>query len=178
MSQPDVPPADKTEESRAESGELQADESSDRLRRAGEQASTAVIQAADVLESELAGGIEETRRLQAKFTERRRLEPGDLDEVATRLRRSGHDLIDVLTERVHDLGTQDVQDLAGRFGKDAHSVLDGVIDLVSVVPDVVNRLMERADAMRPDAAPAADTAAAATTGAPAPEDDGTPAAQP
>jgi hypothetical protein len=157
-----------------------------------------VIQAADVLESELAGGIEETRRLQSKFAERRRLEPGDLDELATRMRRSGHDLIEVLTERVHDLGAQDVQDLAGRFSKDAHSVLDGVMDLVGAVPEVVNRLMERADAMRPNGAPVADTThadttgadttvadpsgaattGAATTGAATPEDGGTPAAHP
>ena len=177
MSQPDVPPGQKPEESRAESDEPLADETSDRLRRAGDQVSSAVLQAADVLESELAGGIEETRRLQAKFTDRRRLEPGDLEEISARMRRSGHDLIDVLTERVHDLGAQDVQDLAGRFGKDAHSVLDGVIDLVSVVPDVVNRLMERVDPMRPDGSPVADTGAV-TTGAAAPEDGGTAPAQP
>jgi hypothetical protein len=162
MSEPDVTPAEQTE-SGAGSGGRSEDESGDRLRSAGEQASSAVIQAASVLESELAGGIEEARRLQSKFTEQRRLEPGDLDELAGRVRRSAHDLIDVLTERVHDLGAQDVQDLAGRLGKDAHSVLDGVMDLVGVVPDVVNRLMERADAMQSTAEP---TAAAADTAGP------------
>ena len=178
MSQPDVPPAETTDESRAEPDTQPADESGDQLRNAGEQASAAVIQAAQVLESELAGGIEEGRSLQAKFTERRRLEPDDLDELAKRVRRSGHDLIDVLTERVHDMGAQDVQDLAGRFGRDAHSVLDGVIDLVSVVPDVVNRLMERVDRTPPDGAPVADTTGAVATSAPGPEDGGTPAARP
>ena len=174
MSQPDVPPAGNTDEAPAASGEQPAADSSEQLRSAGEQASSAVLQAADVLESELSGGIEEARRLQSKFTEKRRLEPGDLDEVATRVRRSAHDLIDVLTERFHDLGAQDVQDLAGRFGKDAHSVLDGVMDLVDVVPDVVNRLVERADTMLPNT----DTTVADPTVAAVPEGSSAPTVQP
>jgi hypothetical protein len=137
MTEQDVPMSD-PDGSRAESGE--------RLRSAGEQASAAVRQAAAILESELSGGIDEARRLQQRFTERRRLEPGDLDEVAERVRRSTHDLIDMLSERFHDLGAQDVQDLASRFGKDAHAVLDGVMDLVDAAPGVVNRLMEKSDA--------------------------------
>jgi hypothetical protein len=118
-------------------------ESRERMRSASEQASSVVRQAADILESELSGGIEEARRLQQRFTEQRRLEPGDLDELASRVRRSAHDLIDVLTDRFHDLGAQDVQDLANRFSKDAHSALDGVMDLVDAAPEVVNRLIDR-----------------------------------
>jgi hypothetical protein len=129
----------------------------------GAEASRVVRNAAEILESEMSGGIEETRRLQRRFIETRRLEDGDLDEVADRLRRTGHQMIDMLSERASEMGSGDVQDLAARFGKDAHEVLDGLIDLVGLAPRVVNTLMEQVDAtgnQRSDPSPAGDDSGA------------------
>ena len=111
----------------------------------------------------MSGGIEETRRLQRRFIETRRLEDRDLDEMADRLRRTGHQMTDMLSERATEMGAADVQDLAARFGKDAHEVLDGLIDLVGLAPRVANKLMEQVDEagnQRSDQTPAGDDSGA------------------
>lgn len=141
-------------------------EGDERARAAGEQTSSAVRLAADVLEEELSAGIQEARRLQQKLTEQRRLEPGDLEEVAARVRRNAHQLIDMVAERFGDLRADDVQELGQRFARDAHEVFDSVMDLVDSTPDVVNRLVERADTMTrpgPESATTAAPAARKTT---------------
>lgn len=135
----------------------------ERFSEVGAEASRVVRNAAEILESEMSGGIEETRRLQRRFIETRRLEDRDLDEVADRLRRTGHQMIDMLSERATEMGAADVQDLTARFGKDAHEVLDGLIDLVGLAPRVVNKLMEQVDEagnQRSEQSPAGDDSGA------------------
>lgn len=151
--------ADGTGGTRGSDARPEADE---RARAASEQTSSAVRLAADVLQEELSAGIQEARRLQQKLTEQRRLEPGDLEEVAARVRRNAHQLIDMVAERFGDLRADDVQELGHRFAKDAHEVFDSVMDLVDSAPGVVNRLVERADTMTRPGPEEAAAAAPAT----------------
>jgi hypothetical protein len=121
-------------------------EANDRLHSIGDQASATVRQAAEVLEQELSSGLEETRRLQRRFTEHGRLEPGDLSEVVARVRSNAHGLIDTAAARFDEMAADDVQDLLGRFTKDAHEAFDSLMDLVDSSPVLINRLLGRAEA--------------------------------
>ena len=115
-----------------------------------DEASSVVRKAADVFQTEFSGGVDEARRLQKVFTERETLEPGDLDELAARVRSNAHLLIDAVSRRIDDLNESDVRDLTERFTKDAHSVLDAFVDLADLAPRFVNSAMETAKSMRSD----------------------------
>lgn len=148
----------------------------ERARSLSDQASATVRQAADVLEQELAAGLDEARRLQKKLTDQRRIEPGDLDEVSARVRGNAHLLIDMVSERFADLGTDEVQELGQRFAKDARGAFDALLDLVEAAPDVVNKLVEKAGVGK---APTGDSPAPATSPTPEPPaDDATSAPKP
>jgi hypothetical protein len=43
--------------------------------------------------------------------------------------------------RVRDLGARDARHLTKRFARDAHSASDAVIDVATVAPSTVNRLV-------------------------------------
>jgi hypothetical protein len=125
--------------------------SDDQVQAISEEASAVVRKAADVFETELSGGVAEARRLQKTFTERETLEPGDLDELAARVRRNAHQLIDAVSQRVNDLREDDVRDLTDRFTSDAHQVLDAFVDLADLAPRFVNSAMERVKSLKPEA---------------------------
>lgn len=113
-----------------------------------EEASAVVRQAADVFETELSGGVAEARRLQQTFTEREKLEPGDLDDLALRVRRNAHELIDAVSQRINDFREDDVRDLTDRFTADAHQVLDAFVDLADIAPRFVNAAMDRVKSLK------------------------------
>ncbi len=123
--------------------------SADEVNDVSEQTSTVVRKAADVFQKEFSGGVAEAQRLQQVFTERETLEPGDLDELAERVRRNAHQLIDAVTQRIDDLRQDDVRDLTDRFTKDAHSVLDAFVDLADLAPRFVNSAMDAVKSIRP-----------------------------
>ena len=116
--------------------------------------SSAVRQAAEVLEEQLSTGLAGARRLSAGFARDHRVDRAAFDEVLERLRSSAHELIDVVAAQAPDLGTQEVQGLAARFAADAHSMFDVMIDLATTAPDLANRLAgaaEREGVPRPTA---------------------------
>jgi hypothetical protein len=130
----------------------QAKRKSPRLEAAADDASTAVRQAATVLESELSSGLAGVRKIQQRFTKERRVDQKEFDEVLERFRGNAHELIDVAAGRMADLRAPDVQDLSQRLTADAHDLFDTVLNLVGMAPDIVNRLAGRAEAQFPEPA--------------------------
>ena len=130
----------------------QAKRKSPPLEAAAADASTAVRQAATVLESELSSGLAGVRKIQQRFTKERRVDQKEFDEVLERFRGNAHELIDVAAGRMADLRAPDVQDLSQRLTADAHDLFDTVLNLVGMAPDIVNRLAGRAEAQFPEPA--------------------------
>jgi hypothetical protein len=118
-------------------------ETGQRLEEAGDEASKAVRRAADVLEREVSAGLDESRRMERVALDNRRLDPEQLRQVADRFRRNAHDLIDMVGNRVVEMTGDDTRDLSRRLSGDAHSLLDALVDLAEVAPDVVNSLAQR-----------------------------------
>lgn len=115
------------------------------LDAAARDASTAVRQAATVLESELSAGLAGARKVEARLTSERRLDEKEVDAVLQRLRQNAHEAIDAVAGRVKDLRSDDVQDLSLRLTRDAHDLFDMMINLLGMAPDVFNRLSARAE---------------------------------
>ena len=112
----------------------------DRIREAGSRTSDAVQHAALVFEEELAAGIAGAEQLERRFSAEHRIDPEELRAVTQRFRSDGHDVIDVLAERLGDLRSEETRSLAQRFTTDAHALLDTFANLVNLAPDIVNQL--------------------------------------
>ena len=121
-----------------------------RLGAAADDASTAVQQAANVLESELSSSLAGVRKIQERFTKERRVDQKEFDQVLERFRANAHELIDVASARMGDLRSDDVQDLSQRLTADAHDLFDTALNLLGAAPDVVNRLAARAEEQFPE----------------------------
>jgi hypothetical protein len=135
------------------------------LEDAASGASEAVRQAAAVLEKELASGVNGVQRLGAHLTEEHRVDQEAFDEVLARLRANTHEFVGVAANRVGDLRADDVQDLAAQFSTHAQDLLDAVINMVSVAPDMLNRVIAAGQQGDPPRAAAASRPAAKAGGA-------------
>jgi hypothetical protein len=117
---------------------------------AAASASAAVRQAASVLERELAAGLAGLRKVEVRFTEERRVDPAEFDQVVERFRSNAHELIDVASARISELGSDDVVDLSKRLTRDAHDLFDVALDLVRMAPDAINRLAAKGEQVFPE----------------------------
>lgn len=104
-----------------------------------------VRRATEVLEGELAAGIASARKAQERFRRERKVDARDLEEVLARFRSDGHDLVDVARELTAELRSDATNTLAQKLIADAHGALDTLLDLVTLAPDLVNRLLALAD---------------------------------
>jgi hypothetical protein len=120
------------------------------LEGAAASASAAVREAASVLERELAAGLAGVRRVETRFTQERRVDPGEFDEVLERFRSNAHELIDVASARVTELGSDDVADLSKRLTRDAHDLFDVALDMFKLAPDAINRLVAKGEQALPE----------------------------
>jgi hypothetical protein len=139
--------------------------------RLAEEAAQVVRQAASILERELAAGIAGTAKVQGAFSETNRIDPDEFRGVVERVRTDLHELISLAVNRVSELRTDEVHDLAQRLAEDAHAVLDTGMNLVNLAPDAANRVIGRLDR----AVPATDAAVPATDAAVPATDAGVPA---
>lgn len=112
-----------------------------RFQPIGDSASEVVKQAAAVLEEELAAGVVASQRIQERFRAERRVDQGEVDDVVERFRSSAHELVEVVGERIAEMGSGETQDLAKRFLGDAHGLLDAAANLATFAPELVNRLV-------------------------------------
>jgi hypothetical protein len=123
------------------------------LEGAAASASAAVRQAASVLERELAAGLAGVRKVETRFTKERRVDPGEFDAVLERFRSNAHELIDVTSARVVELGSDDVADLSKRLTRDAHDLFDVALDMFKLAPDAINRLVAKGEQVLPEPPP-------------------------
>jgi uncharacterized membrane protein len=75
-----------------------------------------VYRAASVLEEELNAGIEATQRLEGKLVDAEKLRSGDPQEIMQRFRRDAHDVVDILIDLVN-VATNAVGDMTQRMVK-------------------------------------------------------------
>jgi hypothetical protein len=114
-----------------------------------EDASKAVWQAASVLESELASGLAGVRKLETRFTGEHHVDQKEFDNVLEQLRSSAHEFIDVAASRMGDVRSAESHELTQRLAADGHDLSDMMINLLGMAPDIVNRLVARAEAAAP-----------------------------
>lgn len=127
----------------------------ERFDRVGDEFSAAVTRAASVLEEELSAGIASARRLQERLTADRRVDPAAFDEVVGRVRKDTHSLIDMVVAQLPEAGERG--ELTRRYAADAHDVLDSLLDLARLAPELANGLVDRVAGQGSESGPARRT---------------------
>jgi hypothetical protein len=122
----------------------------DKLGAAG---SDAVIQAAGVLEEELAAGIEAAKRAEERFRRERKFNSEDFTALLERFRADGHDLVDMAKSRFDALKSGETDQLTQRLLQDAHEMVDLAAHVAVQLPDVLNRLVALVPKPKEPAAP-------------------------
>ena len=118
-----------------------------KLEGLGRGTAESVRRATEVLEGELAAGVTAARKAGERFKRERKLDAADLEEVLARFRADGHELVEVARELTAELRSDATDALAQKLIVDAHGALDTVLDLVTLAPDLVNRLLQLAGTM-------------------------------
>lgn len=79
----------------------------------------------------------------------------ELDEVLTRLRDNGREFMEAASSRIAELRKRDVQELGNQFTAQAREMFESAVNMLQMVPDIINRLGargEEADEEAPSAA--------------------------
>jgi hypothetical protein len=121
-----------------------ADRRTSDLTALGADTASVILQAASVLQSELAAGLAAARRAEQRFRDERRVDPADFEETLSRFRSSGHEVVDMARARFDGLKSQETDELVQRFLEDAHAALDTLMNLVDLAPELANRLLQPA----------------------------------
>lgn len=114
----------------------------------GKETSEVVQRAAAVLEEELAVGVVAAKEIGERFRAERRFDEATFMDAVERLQRDAHEVVRVASDRVEDLRSDNTQELIQRFMADAHVAIDAFVNLVALVPDMVNQLAETTNATR------------------------------
>ncbi|MET8698719.1 hypothetical protein ABZW10_07615 [Kitasatospora sp. NPDC004723] len=115
-----------------------------RFSELGEQGSRAVMEAAAVLERELAAGLADARAATERLTGEHRVDQEEFDRLVRRVSENTHQLIDAVSERVLANTTGEVSEHTQRLTANAHDVLDLLLGLGSLVPGLANRGLQDA----------------------------------
>jgi hypothetical protein len=109
----------------------------------GKDVSDILQRAASVLEEEVAVGLAGAKKISARAVEERRVDADEFGEVMARFREDMHAVVDVAGTRLSEMSSGQPQELTQRFASDAHDVVDTVMNLVNLAPDILNRLAEQ-----------------------------------
>ncbi len=111
------------------------------LKELGENASSIVQRAASILEEEIALGIAAASKVERSVREGGNVSAEQFNEVAQRLRKDAHDIVNIIGEQVNGLQAGKSDELSKRFQNDAHDAVDLMVNLVNIAPDIINRLL-------------------------------------
>src|SRR5262245_61707688 len=106
----------------------------------GAAATDVVMQAAGVLEEELAAGIDAAKKAEERFCRERKFHAQDFTAILERFRADGHDLVEMARSRLEALKSAETDELAQRLASDAHDMVDLAAQAAVLLPEMLNRL--------------------------------------
>ncbi|MER7755900.1 hypothetical protein [Kitasatospora sp. NPDC097643] len=127
-----------------------------RFSELGEQGSRAVMEAAAVLESELAAGLVDAKAAGARVSGEHRVDPQEFDKLVRRVSDNTHELIDAVSARVLDGTTGDAAEHARKLTTSAHDIVDLLLNLSSLAPAFANQGLANAFGHQRTAGPETD----------------------
>ncbi|MBV6700500.1 hypothetical protein [Kitasatospora aureofaciens] len=112
---------------------------SGRFSELGEQGSRAVLEAAAVLERELADGLADAKAAGDRVTGEHRVDQEEFDKLVRRVSENTHQLIDAVSARVLGNTTGDAAEHSQKLTTSAHDIVDLLLSLGSLAPGLANQ---------------------------------------
>ncbi|MFM0174729.1 hypothetical protein PQR33_35980 [Paraburkholderia sediminicola] len=119
-----------------------ADDNAERVRQIGQSASQVVKEASLLLNEELAAGIVAARQMQQRFEKERRIDPVDFKDALQRFQRDGHEVINLLSDQVSDLNSDETAQRIKQIVDNGHNALDLFVELAKTGSEVMNQLVQ------------------------------------
>jgi hypothetical protein len=116
--------------------------SAKRLRQISQSGSQIVKDAALLLDEEIAAGIVAAKQMQVRFSRERRIDPSDFKEVLQRFRSNGHEIVNLVNDRISELRSEENAEVVKQLLNNGHSLLDLVVELVSMGAKVADQLVQ------------------------------------
>jgi hypothetical protein len=123
-------------------GRATASEREQRIGAVSAAASQIVLDAAALLDEEVAAGVVAARRVQERFQKEQRIDPADFGDALKRFQRDAHSLVDALNDRFTELRSPKQDELVGRFVKNAHDLLDLAAGMITTGAEIANQLAQ------------------------------------
>jgi hypothetical protein len=109
----------------------------------GDNVTGVVLQAATLLDEELAAGIVAAKQVQKRFREKREIDPADFQEALAKFQADGHELIAMVGERLIEPRSEEAKELIEKFVGHAQSMLDVMVEMVNTSAELVNEMIPR-----------------------------------
>jgi len=113
-----------------------------RFGQIGATTSQIVMDAAALLDEEVAAGIVAAKRVQERFQKERRIDPADFSEALQRFRSDAHDIVNTLNDQFTRLRSPENDELIGRLLKDTHNLLDLAFGIVDTGAEIASQLAQ------------------------------------
>jgi hypothetical protein len=113
-----------------------------RIPRMGAATSQIVLDAALLLDEEVAAGIVAAKTMQERFQKERRVDPDDFQEVLQRFQGDAHQVVSLLKQQFADLSSHENSETVTRLLGNAHNLIDLVVGMVDIGAEVANQLIQ------------------------------------
>jgi hypothetical protein len=113
-----------------------------RFKQIGKGSSQIVKDAAALLDEEIASGIVAAKQMQQRFQKEQRVDPGDFKDALKRFQGDAHEIVNMMNDQVGELGSKETSELGLRLSRNAHDLLDLVVELVNTSAEVADRLVQ------------------------------------
>lgn len=119
-----------------------AENNDPRFGQIGATTSKIVMDAAALLDEEVAAGIVAAKRMQERFQKERRIEPADFGTVLQRFQSDAHDIVNTLNDQFTRLRSPENDELIGRLLKNTHDLLDLAVGMVNTGAEIASQLAQ------------------------------------
>jgi len=101
-----------------------------------------VKDAAELLDQELAEGIVAADRVQKRFRQERRIDPGDFSNALQRFQTDAHEVIQLLNDRLDEMRSQENFELVKKLVDRSHDMVDLAVELVNGSAEIATQLAQ------------------------------------
>jgi hypothetical protein len=126
-----------------EAGSQSSKRAAKAMNELGDSVTNVVLQAATLLDEELAAGIVAAKQVQKRFRETRRIDPADFRQALEKFQSDGHELIGMLGERMMEPRSEESKELIERFVGHAQSMLDVMVEMVNTSAELANEFIPK-----------------------------------
>lgn len=116
--------------------------SGQRFSQIGARTSKIVLDAAALLDEEMAAGILTAKRVHERFQRERRIEPADFSEAFQRFRSNAHDIVNTLNDQFTRLRSPENNELIGRLLKNTHDLVDLAFAIVKTGAELASQVAQ------------------------------------